>query len=147
MNLHAIAGPVVAAVNPTQPVIVQVSIGRAVNPDGSQRAQYLPGVTVPAQIQAQTYKDIQQTQGLNLNGTRRSIYLYGKVDGLVRPENKGGDLITLADGSVWLVSMVLEQWNLDWCKCAITLQNQVPTSMDFSNPRNISGQSSGTGAP
>jgi len=46
-------------------------------------------------VDALTYKDIIQVDGLNLNGTRRAIYINGKVDGLVRPENKGGDLITL----------------------------------------------------
>lgn len=135
MNLHGVAGPIVSAVNPTAPVSVQASIGKDTLPDGTAVPQYADAVWVPGQIQAMTFRDIQQVEGLNLNGTRRSIYLYGKVDGLVRPLNKGGDLITTSDGAVWLVAMVLEQWP-NWCKVAVTLQNQVPTSADFQNPRN-----------
>lgn len=81
-------------------------------------------LSVPAQVQAMTFKDLEQVDGLNLNGTRRSIYFEGKLDGIVRSENKGGDLITLSDGpnaGTWLVAMVLEQWP-DWVKVAVTLQ-------------------------
>jgi hypothetical protein len=79
-------------------------------------------LTLNAQVQALTFRDIAQLEGLNLQGTRRAIYLDGAIEGLVRPQNKGGDLITLPDGTVWLVAMVLEHW-LDWCKVAATLQN------------------------
>lgn len=78
-----------------------------------------------AQVQALTYKDLQQISGINLNGTRRAIYLQGKLDGVVRSLEKGGDLISIASGAnagEWLVGMVLEQWQ-DWCKVAATLQN------------------------
>jgi hypothetical protein len=79
-------------------------------------------LAVPAQIQALTFRDITQIESLNLQGTRRAIYFYGAVDGLVRPGGKGGDLATFPDGSVWLVAIVLESWP-DWCKVAATLQN------------------------
>ena len=80
-------------------------------------------LVVPAQIQALTFRDLQQIDGLNLQGDRRGIYFYGEIDGLVRPDNKGGDLITFPDGTIWLVAIVLEQWP-DWCKVAATLQNR-----------------------
>lgn len=76
-----------------------------------------------AQIQPMSYKDIQQTEGLNLNGTRRSIYINGALNGLVRPQFKGGDIVTFPrTGEIWLIAMVLEQWP-DWVKVAATLQN------------------------
>lgn len=77
---------------------------------------------VPAQIQSLTFRDLQQIDGLNLQGNRNGIYFYGAIDGIVRPDNKGGDLITFPDGTVWLVAMVLEDWP-DWCKVAATRQN------------------------
>jgi hypothetical protein len=40
----------------------------------------------------------------------------------VRTDQKGGDLLTMPDGSVWLVAMVLEHW-ADWTSVAITLQD------------------------
>lgn len=81
-------------------------------------------LTVMAQVQALTFRDLQQIDGLNLQGTRRAIYLYGKVQGINRAENKGGDLITVAAGDAagkWLVAEVLEQWP-DWVKVACTQQ-------------------------
>lgn len=80
-------------------------------------------LTVLAQVQPLTYRDIQQVDGLNLQGTRRAIYLNGFIDGLIRSSNKGGDLVTLPDGTVWLVAIVLEHWDSGWCKVAATLQN------------------------
>ena len=64
-------------------------------------------------------------EGLNQQGDQIAFYLNGEVDGLVRQRNKGGDLITISTGplaGVYLVTLVLEQWN-DWCKVAATLQN------------------------
>jgi len=81
-----------------------------------------------AQVQALTFRDLTQISGLNLNGTRRAIYLSGNVDGVVRPDMKGGDLLTFPDGSVWLVAMQLEAWGAAgstdvWSKVAATLQD------------------------
>ena len=68
--------------------------------------------------------DLRQVEGLNLNGTRKSIYLYGNVDAIVRVNNKGGDLVNLTDDStVYLVHQVLEHWPKHWVKVACTLQN------------------------
>lgn len=126
MNLHGIAGPIIAGVNPKTPATLRLSAGTYTTaPDGSRVPQYLPDATVMAQVQPQTFRDIQQTANLNLQGTRVSMYLDGQVDGLVRPEGKGGDLVVIPAG-VWagtyLVAMVLEQWP-DWVKIAATLQN------------------------
>ena len=121
MNLHAIANPVITAVNPNYPVTVSISTGWTSNPDGTRVPTYNV-VQAMGQVQALSFRDIQQIAGLNLQGTRKAIYLYGEVDGLQRSTNQGGDLITLPDGSIWLVAMVLEQWP-DWCKVAVTLQN------------------------
>jgi hypothetical protein len=124
MNLHGIASPAIAAVNPLRPITVQVSTGYVTGPSGKPVPTYTDPITgVRAQIQPATFRDLQQTEGLNLQGTRKSIYITGNIDGIVRPDNKGGDLVTFEDdGTVWLVAMVLEAWP-DWCKVAATLQN------------------------
>lgn len=81
-------------------------------------------VVRPGQVQPITWRDLQQLEGLNLQGTRAKIYVYGQVEGLVRVTNRGGDLITFPDGSVWLVAQVLEGWHTaGWCSVAATLQN------------------------
>src|SRR5690348_5209292 len=121
MNLNAAVGNIIAAVNPTVPATLLISTGPGVTqPDGSRAPTYAAPMAITAQIQPMTYKDIQQVDGLNLQGTRVSIYVNGQVDGLVRATNQGGDLITVASGpyaGTWLVAMVLEKWQ-DWTKVA-----------------------------
>ena len=197
MNLHGVAGPIVAAVNPLIPVTARISVGQSDGADGKVTPLYatpgsftgaISGITLTvsaisagvlqpgqsladitaallagtsivdqltgpkggigtyevnqaqtvgaetmttalnltAQIQPIGWRDIQQLDGLNLQGTRYKAYLYGEVDGLVRPEKKGGDLIVFPAGSrhagTYLVAQVLEQWP-DWVCAALTLQN------------------------
>jgi hypothetical protein len=122
MNLHAIASGAAAAVNPRVPLQLRVSTGSTVGADFKPVPTYAPAVTVMGQVQPMTWRDLQMTDGLNLQGTRRAIYLDGNFDGVVRASAKGGDLITDPAGNVWLVAMVLETWPT-WCKVAATLQN------------------------
>jgi hypothetical protein len=78
-----------------------------------------------AQIQPMSWRDLQQVEGLNLNGTRRKFYLRGVTDGVNRIKSKGGDLIIVASGvniGTWLIAQVLEQFP-DWCSVAATEQN------------------------
>lgn len=122
MNLHRLIAGNIGAVNPFVLGIVQISIGSTTDTDGTRIPTYSTTTDVPMQVQALSFKDIQQVDGLNLQGTRRAIYIDGVINGLVRSTNKGGDLIILPDATVWLVAMVLEQWP-DWCKVAVTLQD------------------------
>lgn len=122
MNLHAIVSGVIAAVNPTVFCTLQMSVGFSVAPDGSQVPQYATFANVPCQIQALSYQDLQHIDGLNIQGTRRAVYINGNWEGLNRATNKGGDLLTTPDGTVWLVAMVLEHWP-DWTKVVVTQQD------------------------
>lgn len=95
MNLHGIASPYVGVVNPPRPGTVRVSTGYTTADDGERTPTYADHADVPLQIQAMTFGDLRQVDGLNLNGTRRGIYVGRRVDGLVRPDNKGGDLVVV----------------------------------------------------
>jgi hypothetical protein len=124
VNLHGIVAANVGAINPFVQARVQLSAGSTTNADGSRTPEYR-NVTRSCQVQALSFGDLRQVEGLNLNGTRRAIYVRGDLDGTVRSEMKGGDLIVFAGGpnrGTWLVALVLEQWP-DWCKVAATLQN------------------------
>lgn len=132
MNLHAIVAGAIGAVNPNVPATIQISTGSTTGADGTRVPTY-DTVEVTAQVQALSFRDLAAVDGLNLNGTRRAIYLYGKFDGTVRPQQKGGDLVTLTGGAnagVYLIAMVLEQWSdgepAAWCKVVATLQNDSP---------------------
>lgn len=128
MNLHGVANGAITAVNPNTPATWKKSSGYATNPDGSRVPSYLAGVTLRAQVQALQWRDLQQLDGLNLNGLRRAMYLFGDVEGVVRSRVEGGDLIAISLGAhkgTWLVAQVLETWDgtpQGWCKVACTLQ-------------------------
>ena len=122
MNLRAIVNSVTRAINPNQPVTVQVSTGRVTNADGSLTPEYAAPITLTGQVQELTVEDIRQLDWLNIQGAERTIYLNGTYEAIVRVSQAGGDLITLQDGSVWLTTRVLEQWP-NWCRVAVTLQD------------------------
>jgi len=122
MNLNAVAAPLVGAVNPHQPANVQVSTGYATLPGGIRTPQYQTFAGVTAQVQELSTADLRQLDMLNVQGSTRKVYVSGEVDAVLRFARKGGDLITLADGTVWLTTAVLERWP-DWCCVACVLQN------------------------
>lgn len=126
MNLHGVVAGVIGAVNPFVPAKLRISTGYTTADDGKQVPSYGPLRIIQAQVQPLSWRDLQQVDNLNLQGTRRAIYVNGEIDGIVRVEKKGGDLIIIEYGvntGVWLTAITLEQWP-DWVKVAATLQDQ-----------------------
>jgi hypothetical protein len=124
MNLHAIAGPIIAAVNPFITCTLQASTGYTTNADGRRVPSYADPVSIACQVQPLQYTDILKLEGLNIQGVRSKVYIAGKWQGHVRPDQVGGDLLTMPDGTVWLVAVVMEDWP-DWC--VVTITRQMPT--------------------
>lgn len=123
MNLHGIVAPAIGTVNPFVGASVQVSTGYSTNPDGSRIPTYNT-VTGSVQVQALTFKDLKQLDGVNMNGESRAIYFYGEFNAVLRTRQKGGDIVTLTDGpnvGKWLIVQMLEVWP-DWCRAAVVLQ-------------------------
>lgn len=122
MDLHGIASGVIGAVNPNVSATLRISNGYTTQADGKQVPVYLPDKIVKAQVQALTTKDLRQLDALNVQESQRTIYLRGEVDAIQRVKQKGGDLIVLKDGTIWLTTALLEAWP-DWCRVSVTLQN------------------------
>lgn len=128
MNLHAIAGPAIAVINPYIFGDVWVSSGYTTQDDGVRVPTFTVVSNVQMQCQPLQYSDIQLIDGLQLNGERRAFYMNGRFDSLNRPEGTGGDLIKFGSGSTfpygteWKIAVVAEQWP-DWCKVIATMQN------------------------
>lgn len=130
MDLRGLANAASDTVNPNIIVGVVTSTGYTQDPETlKQVPAYATTVTGPAQLQALDGSDLKQIDGLNLSGVLRAIYLRGLLAGVIRPDSKGGDLITIAAqpnvpapfvGS-WLVVKVLETWN-NWTKAVINFQ-------------------------
>ena len=121
MDLRGIANGVSSTVNPNKTVTVLRSTGYTIGAGRKQVPSYATPVEGPGQVQALDGKDLQQLDGLNVQGTIRAIYLRGALAGVIRPDGTGGDLVETADGQTWLVVKVLESWPT-WTKAAIVLQ-------------------------
>jgi hypothetical protein len=125
MNLNAIVGPACGAVNDWVTAWMQQSQGYTTNADGSRVPAYGQATPMQVQLQALQYNDLMQVSGLNITGIRHAMYINGSWEAVVRSQQEGGDLVTLADGSVWLIVFLFENWARtgQWSKVCITLQN------------------------
>lgn len=82
-------------------------------------------LTLFGQVQPLSTSDLKQIEGLNLGGIKKSMYVNGDLNSVVRIALKGGDLVTLPDGTTWLVATQVEGWNMTagWTKVVMVLQN------------------------
>lgn len=119
MNLHGVASAAIGFVNPFRSVLWIQSDGFT-TVAMKQVPQYLPGVTVLAQIQPLTSKDLRHLEAQNIQGVSKALYMNGNAHGVERPLARGGDMFEF-DGQKWLVSEVFEAWP-DWCKVGLALQ-------------------------
>lgn len=120
MDIRSMANAASSTINANVAVTLLRSTGYTMGAGRKQVPSYAAPVTGYAQIQALDGKDLQQLEGLNIQGTIRAIYLRGELAGVSRPEQTGGDKLTI-DGQEWLVVKVLEHWPT-WTKAAIALQ-------------------------
>lgn len=123
MNLHSIVAGVIGAVNPLVPCTLQLSTGYVIALDGTQVPNYSTFANVLCQVQELSSKDLAKLDGLNIQGSTRAVYTNGQWQGVVRVGARGGDIMTMADGTVYLITAALEVWP-DWTKFAATLQNE-----------------------
>lgn len=124
MNLHGVAGPMVAAVNPTVQVRVKRSTGYTTGQTGKRTPTYtVDATTVDSQTQPVSATELRHVNSLGIQGNLEAFYLYGFVANVVRADGTGGDLIVDAARKTWLVVMNAEQWP-DWCRVVGCLQVQ-----------------------
>lgn len=133
MDLRSIANGVSSQVNPNIIVTVLRSTGSEIGRGGKQAPTYAEGVSGPAQLQALDGSTLRQMDGLNIQGVLRAIYLRGNLAGVIRPDSKGGDLVTIEPPApapfvgTWLVVKVLETWPL-FTKAVVQYQNGNPNA-------------------
>jgi hypothetical protein len=121
MNLHAVASAAISSINPMSQVGILVSTGSTYNGDGSRTPTYNPPRIVSAQLQSLQYSDVMKLEGLNIQNVRDKIYLSGDLEGLIRADRRGGDLVIFPDGRTYVVAIILENWP-EWTCAAITQQ-------------------------
>jgi hypothetical protein len=130
MNLANIANAAIASVNPNFIGQVKSNAGYTTADDGTRSPVFAVTAGVPMQVQALTSRELDHIDGLNVQDIVRAIYVNGQLEGLDRPDVRGGDLLlaptgmTLAALDTWLVRQVIEGWDAGgWCKVAAVLQN------------------------
>lgn len=130
MNLHSIVRPAINGVNPDITGIWRQSTGATTAPGGRPTPGYTDHAGTRMQVQALSGRDLQHKDFASMQGVKRSVYLYGNVQGVDRPDAKGGDLLVFPQDRggaprTWLVVQVLETWTPDaagWCKVGVVLQ-------------------------
>lgn len=121
MNLHSIASNAIGSVNPFIDVVITRNQGYTTDTDGT-RSPITTTINGNGQFQNLSAQELQQINGLNLEADLGAFYLNGNFDGVVRGQDKGGDIFTF-NGQNWLVVQVLENWP-DWSKMAICYQGE-----------------------
>lgn len=110
MNLHNLVRGAISAVNPDVTVVILRSNGFVEDEAGQQVPQYLPPVSVTAQIQPLNSEERQSVERLNQSRVYRNAYLNGDWSGLKRSTEQGGDLVYW-NGYEWWIDDVPEAWN------------------------------------
>jgi hypothetical protein len=125
VNLRGIVNGAIQGINSDTVVTWVQNSGYTTAADGT-RTPSLTSTQVNANVQPLSGTDLRHVDGLNIQGVMRSVYLYGDVEGIVRADGKGGDVLQFPQvpgGTVhnWLVTQVMEVWT-SWCRVIVTLQ-------------------------
>lgn len=130
MNLHNIVRSAITSVNPDISATLLRSNGYTTDAAGKQIPAYLT-FTGKIQVQGVSGKDLEHTDFLNIQGVLRTVYLRGNWAGVVRADQKGGDIMKFPQipGTAvqdWRVVTIKETWP-DWCSVIVWLQSTVVT--------------------
>ena len=121
MNLHGLVSTQIGVVNPPLVGAWLASTGYATDAAGHRTPIYDRTDGISMQVQALDGEELKQVDSLNVEGVKRAVYMFGDVQGANRPAAKGGDLLVF-NSATWLVVMVLETWEVGWCKVAVSRQ-------------------------
>ena len=125
MNLRSMVNGYTQITNPNILINWIQSTGYTTD-DAGRRTPTTLMLSVKAQVQALSATDLQHTDGLNITGVMRSVYMYGNAAGVVRADQIGGDILVFPEipngrNRNWLITQVVETWS-DWCHVIVTLQ-------------------------
>ena len=118
MNLHRIANAAVRNVNPNEFITLFKALGQ-VNEKGIIKPKYLAPEVMEAQVQDDADSSLQHTDTVNQTGHVKRFYVNKYTDdnvlvpqSLMRQKERTGDIILRSDGTYWLVTQVLEDFDL-----------------------------------
>ena len=127
MDLHGLVRDQIQVVNADTEAVVRRSIGYTTAADGKRIPGYCEPVPIRIQVQELSSPELAQVNAMNIQGVLSAVYLPGNWSGIIRGEQKGGDILEYPEtpgGEVktWLIVHVLERF-ADWTKVVCVLQN------------------------
>ncbi len=130
MNLHAIANAAICAVNANEPVTLYQASGQE-NVRGIVMTKYLVPQTFMAQVQAESDAALQHMSETGQSSIQKRFYVQADAlmtpQGLVRQQDRSGDIIERIDGTFWLVTAVFDDFATSgWVCLRATLQTIEP---------------------
>lgn len=130
MNLRALANALTSLVHPNEQITFYKANGQ-VNNKGVITPVYEPPLVVMGNIQPLDTNTLKYLLAIGDTKTSAQAFLNLAASSTTRtPTLGGGDILAREDGTWWLVTQVLEDWDADgWCNVGITLQVTPP---DFS---------------
>lgn len=133
LNLHAEVRGAITSVQSDIPIIYKRSTGATTAAGGKQTPSYATDVTIQGQVQPVSGSDLRKFNFLQGQGIFKSVHCFGDIEGIVRSQGKGGDLLVFpqvpgAASETWLIKAVAETWNTGWCRVIVVLQ------LDPNNP-------------
>jgi hypothetical protein len=125
-DVRMIANQVSQVTNPNISVTWLKSTGYTTSASGA-RTPTTTSQVISAQVQGLSSEDLKHTDGLNIQGVMRSVHIFGNVQGVVRIDQQGGDILQfpeLPGGAIrnWKVIQVMETWPT-WSRVLVALQS------------------------
>lgn len=124
MNLHGIVRTAINMVNPDLLAVLLRSSGYITGVDGRQVPSF-QSYRGKIQVQGTSREDLKHINDLNMQGVFRKVYILGNWAGVIRADQRGGDVLKFAQvpGTAiqeWRIVQVLETWP-DWCSVLVCL--------------------------
>lgn len=134
MNLHGLVRGAITSVNPDIAGTFTASTGNTVDGAGNITPQYAAPLPVRFQVQPPGSKDLQHIERLNIQKICRVVFMFGNAQGVVRPNQQGGDLLTFPQftgqaPATWLTVYADGPWSVEgggWTKIIAVLQESPP---------------------
>lgn len=123
MNLFSIANAAIQVIDKNIPATWRKSTGWADNPNHTRTPQY-EDTEIEVSVQPLSSDDLQHVDGLNIQGEKRAIWMYGDVQAVGRSEERGGDLLVFEQhgkSQTWKVVQVVESCP-EWSHVIAVLQ-------------------------
>ena len=129
MDLRSIANQGSNTVNPNLQITIARSTGFTTGSGAKQSPTYAAPISLFGQLQALDGSELKHVQKLNIQGVLKTLYITGPLAAVIRPNQQGGDIVTIAaqpgvpasSVGTWLTTKVSETWP-NWTRVVIVLQ-------------------------